>query len=194
MEQLKSKKQWLKEKRQKLGADLSKLEIPKFSPTSPWSRNRLAIKAARELYLKHYSEQVILFETKLPKSIYDRFKVKWEEKRNKHLDNLINEHLKRGKFREIEDIFGLTLVGLKKYIHRLVTREEELEAKEAKLLSDVVANIHRIARLEEGKPTDIRKYETLTPEELKAEARNILLDLQAEDDLVDYVPTKPEIH
>lgn len=84
---------------------------------------------------------------------------------------------------------ALSLRGLKEHVRRIVARSEDMSGKDAKLLSDIIANIDRIGRLESGTPTEIKRYESMTPAELKEEAKQIMEDLALEDPVVDYKET-----
>jgi hypothetical protein len=48
----------------------------------------------------------------------------------------------------------------------MLKRETEVSAKDWKLVSDSISNLHRIHQLELGKPTDISMYENMSPQQL----------------------------
>lgn len=129
---------------------------------------------------------MIIFElTGLPKSVFLKHKPKWEQLKQRALEKTVNGYI-RDKSKEIQDIVALSLSGLKEHVRKLVSRNEDMTHKDAKLLSDIIANVDRIGRLEMGKPTDIKRYETMGPQELKEEAQRIMKDLELEDPIVDY--------
>jgi hypothetical protein len=61
---------------------------------------------------------------------------------------------------------GAYIINL--FMDKVIKRGEDLDAKEVKLTSDILANLHRIKQLEEGKPTDISVYEKMSPDEAMA--------------------------
>lgn len=138
------------------------------------------------MFFDGHSYPVIFAETGLPTAVFLKHKRSWERVRQETLNKLIESRLKIGTLKEIEDIRALSLTGLKEYLSQLVLSGQRMTPKDAKLLSDIIANIDRIARLEGGKPTDIKRYETMTPEELRQEARSIIEELKEEDPVVDY--------
>lgn len=138
------------------------------------------------MFFEGYAYPAIFAETALPTSVFLKHKASWGRLQQRELERHLEKQLRDGKLKELEDIVGLSLTGLKKWLSRLVLREAELSTKEAKLLSDVIANMDRITRLESGRPTDIKRYETMSPDELREEARTIIAELKEEDPVVDY--------
>lgn len=154
-------------------------------PGATQEQNRPALQEARRLYFEGHSYQVIFQVTGLPKSQYLKNKMQWEKLKQRAVEKTVKGFV-RDKSKEIQDILALSLSGLKEHVRKLVSRNEDMSHKDAKLLSDIVANIDRIGRLELGKPTDIKRYETMSPQELKEEAAKIMKDLELEDPIVDY--------
>lgn len=148
--------------------------------------NRPALMKARRMFFEGYQYPLIFTETLIPPNVFTKHKSSWQRLQDRELDKQIQKSLREGKLKELEEINSLSLAGLRKYIARVVLRQAELSTKEAKLLSDIVANLDRIARLESGRPTDIKRYETMSPEELRKEAAQIVAELKEEDPVVDY--------
>ena len=107
----------------------------------------------------------------------------WSTEKQAVIEKLLEQAVKTGKVQELEQIVGLSLDGLKKYLARMVLRETEITAKDAKLLSDIIANIDRISRLENNKPTEVKRYEHMTPDEIRKCAQEIVDQLRASDPL-----------
>jgi hypothetical protein len=83
--------------------------------------------------------------------------------------------------RRIDSIVSLSTAALERFLERLIRRESEMDIKEAKLLSDVLANVHRIQRLENNEATDIRHYENMTPEQIREATIQALADIKKND-------------
>lgn len=113
----------------------------------------------------------------------------WFKKRQELQEQYLKEITQNSQsIKRIIRIYELGTKALEKYLYRLSIREGEIDTKEAKLISDIVANIDRIKRLEEGRPTEIvERYETLDIKELRAKAREVLIELQRDDGIVNYL-------
>lgn len=154
-------------------------------PGGTKEENRASLQETRRLYLLGYDYKVIFQTTGIPRSQFNRYKPHWDELKERELQKFVKKRIAK-KAQELEEIVALSLGGLKEHLRRLIARGEDMSGKDAKLLSDIIANIDRIGRLEQGKPTDIKRYETMTPDELKEEARKIVADLAEEDPIEDY--------
>lgn len=87
----------------------------------------------------------------------------------------------------MEKIVGLSTEVLIKFLTRQLARETEITSKDAKLVSDIIANVDRIDRLQNGEPTDIKKFEHLTPEEVKDQVKLIMEDLALNDPMMEFI-------
>lgn len=81
-------------------------------------------------------------------------------------------------------------------LDRLIARETELDPKDFKLIMDSVMGIHRVRQLEAGEPTDIKKVDAMSPEELKKFMRDAYEDVMSKHgailDSQDLPAVKPE--
>ena len=68
----------------------------------------------------------------------------------------------KGIASDVEEVTALTATALKHYLTDIVKTEAPLSAKDAKLISDIGANFHRILQLIKGKPTSISKVSEMT--------------------------------
>lgn len=175
-------------------------QAPKWVVGGAW-QNRKVIAYAKKLYFKDYRYSSIFLATNLPyetfqKCVYKRLKgqpVGWMAQRTKYQDEVFKSCVLEGKTLEgLLRITNMSIAVLQRYCYRMVTREEEITTKDAKLLSDILANIHRLKQLEQGKPTDIteQQYRTMSSSEMKEEAIRLFQEMQTEDDIVDYLPEK----
>lgn len=154
-------------------------------PGGSKEENRASLQESRRLYLLGHDYKVIFQATGIPRSQFNRHKKHWDDIKERELQRFVQKRIAK-KAQELEEIVALSLGGLKEHLRRVIARGEDMSAKDAKLLSDIIANVDRIGRLEQGKPTDIKRYETMSPDELKEEARKIVADLAEEDPIVDY--------
>lgn len=147
---------------------------------------------ARDLFFLDYSPIIIISATEMPAPTFKRFAYRkngWFKRKQEIQEQYIKELTKNGEsIKRIIRIYDLGTKALEKYLMRLTVREEEIQTKDAKLISDIIANIDRIKRLEEGRPTEIvERYDTLDIKDLRAKAREVLIELQRDDGIVNYL-------
>ncbi len=148
------------------------------------------------MFMEGYRYEDIVKVTLIPPSIFKELaftgRDSWLEQRNKFQQELIAKAVENN----VEDVLkirGLTISALHKYLYRLNAREGELSMKEAKLASDMLANLDRLYRLDHSKPTEItKKYSDMSPDEVRAEIRAEVLRLQQVDEIVDYSGQSPK--
>lgn len=128
--------------------------------------NRCHVKAARNMFFQDYSYERIFLATGIPPSIYTLLVKKWSKIKDCIDEKYLTKLRAKIVSNEASDIMkkGSYIIGL--WMDRVIKRGSEMDAKEVKLTSDILANIHRIKQLEEGKPTDISMYEKMSPEEV----------------------------
>lgn len=171
---------------------------PKRKEKPTWENNkRGALMRAKLLFFLEYSLVSISEETQIPVNTLKHHAYRknnnWKKHSKEEQRAMFDEAL-AGKRDKIQRIVGLTLQGLERFLIRLNTRESEVTVKDAKLLSDVLANTDRIGRLEAGEPTDIRRLENLTPEEVRDEVRQILEELQEDDPMLEFMGEADEVY
>lgn len=145
--------------------------------------NRLPVRLARDLYFKDYSTEQICLRTGVPPSVlYGRTK-KWSRVKERVDEKFLVSLRARVVSKDATDLMkkGTHIIGM--FFDRLIKRGTEIETKDAKLTSDILANIHRIKQLEEGKPTDISVYEKMTPEEAMSYLQKIQKDTLEKHDM-----------
>ena len=77
----------------------------------------------------------------------------WREKRSKLWDQEVEKCIS-GKNFNLKKIVALAPQLLVRYLSGLLQKEDEMEMKDAKFLSDIIANVDRIVKLEDGLPTE----------------------------------------
>lgn len=117
----------------------------------------------------------------------------WKEEREKYWRQRTHEFIK-GKVDGLDKVAGNSIKGLVSFTESMVRkgRDEGMGMKEAKLLSDILANIDRIARLEAGKPTDhsLSEHHYSNTEEIAKDLQRMLRQCRKLDPLAG----DPEIH
>lgn len=141
--------------------------LPTFDLSLVWHHqsNKASLRAARDMYFKEYSLEQICLRTGVPPSVFYARSKKWYRVKSRLDEKFLVKLRARVVSKDATDLMkkGTHIIGL--FFDRLIKRGTEIETKDAKLTSDILANIHRIKQLEEGKPTDITLYEKMTPEE-----------------------------
>lgn len=118
------------------------------------------------MFLKEYNFERIYLATGLPPSIFVKKLKAWEKIKDKFDEKIIFEIRKKAVSAQTKEFVEKGLqVGLK-FIDRMLKRGTEVSAKDWKLVSDSIANLHRIHQLELGKPTDISMYENMSPQQM----------------------------
>ena len=95
------------------------------------------------------------------------------------IENAITESEKSSK-----QIIGLTDQVIIRYLTQVIRAEEKVSAKDAKLTSDIKANIFRIHQVSQGKPDTIKKVENMTEQDFRDLAKETYL-LMKQDPLLD---------
>ena len=171
--------------------------LPRYDGSLDDSLNAPAVECARRMFFQDYGWEDIYVATGVPLYLFEDLafhrRPNWATEKQEVVSALLESSVKKGKVKELEQIVGLTLDGLRKFLSRLVLRETEITPKDAKLLSDIIANIDRISRLELGKATDIKRYEHMTPEQIKTTALEIVEQLKASDPVGNYGEEKVEL-
>lgn len=143
---------------------------PKYNPDLHWNHfeNRGVIRLARDLFFKEYAYERIFLVTGVPPSVFYGRSRYWNKIKNRIDEKYLTKLRAKVVSKDATDLMKKGTQILNLYFDRVIKRGTELDAKEAKLTSDILANIHRIKQLEEGKPTDISMYEKMTTEEAMA--------------------------
>lgn len=138
--------------------------------------NKVFVKTARNMFFQDYSYERIFLRTGVPPSIYTLLVKKWSKVKDRIDEKYLTKLRTKIVANEATDIMkkGSYIISL--WMDRVIKRGSEMEAKDVKLTSDILANLHRIKQLEEGKPTDISMYEKMSPEEVMS----YLTELQAQ--------------
>lgn len=117
----------------------------------------------------------------------------WLARRERVQEQVLTTLVESGEsVQRIVRIHALGAKVLERYLSRLVVREEEISTKDAKLVSDIIANVDRIKRLDEGRPTEIvENISTMEISDLRNRARELLKQLEEDDGIVTYLPAEP---
>lgn len=141
------------------------------------------------MYFKEWVYERIFLATGVPPSVFYARSKQWN-KLKKRLDEKFLISLRaRVISKDATDIMkkGTAIIGM--YFDRVIKRGTELDAKDVKLTSDILANLHRIKQLEEGKPTDISVYEKMGPEEAMAYLQELQRQTAAKHDMSMFAPS-----
>ena len=147
------------------------------------------IRKGRYLYLQGISTAKIREETEIPYltlrwHIYQK-KGCWKDTAER-VDPILKEAVKELKG-NIKSLGSMAIKVLETNLHRWCREDKELDAKEMKLLSDILANTDRIARLEDSLPTEILENRTgLSDKEMKQEILRALEDIRESDPMGEY--------
>lgn len=119
----------------------------------------------------------------MPERVIDTQAVKWQKLKDRIDENLITGIRAKVVAEEATDIMkkGMHVINL--FLTRCIKRGTEQDAKDVKLTSDILANLHRIKQLEEGKPTDISMYEKMTPQEVAQLVVSMQKELSSKHDM-----------
>ena len=95
---------------------------------------------------------------------------------------------------EFQQINTMTVTLLKRHLRKLMAREEELEAKEVKFVSEVLKNTYEILQLERGRPTSIVRLDKHLEgkQDIREFIRAQISELQEIDPMIDY-KVEPEV-
>jgi hypothetical protein len=162
-----------------------KEETAKYQLSLHWSdeANKLPIREARDLYFKEYPYERIYLKTGVPPSVFLLKRKQWDKVKAR-VDERIITNIRKKALSESTKLFvekGLA-IGLK-LVDRLMKREDEITIKDWKLLSDSIMALHRVHQLELGKPTDIKAYENMSPEQVKGYILEIQKQLGAKHEM-----------
>lgn len=134
----------------------------------PWhnAHNKPFIRHARSLYVKDFHPDLVRVLAGVPEGVIRKLAPRWQKIKDRVDENIITDIRATIVAEEAADIMkkGMHVINL--YLSRLIKRGTEQDAKDVKLTSDIMANLHRIKQLEEGKPTDISMYEKMTPQQV----------------------------
>lgn len=86
---------------------------------------------------------------------------------------------------QVEEVTALTVTCIRRWLMDSIKQEAPLTAKEAKLVSDIGANFHRILQLIKNKPTNISKTISEQSEEAAMESMVTVLRRMREDPMFD---------
>lgn len=170
----------------------NKVKGKKKLPTYPYyqigkngNQNQAILQRARRMYWEGFSYNDIFKVTKIPLKVYRKHENLWkrmvDREVSKRSERVINQAVEKVAY-----LRGMTIEVVLRSIERLAVRETELDVREIKLLGDLLYGIDRQWRLNEDKPTDITRYERLTPKQLQEEAVKVLKDLREQDPIIDY--------
>lgn len=163
---------------------------PMYNLTLHWNHpaNKAPLREARNLYLKEYNYERIFLLTAVPPSIFLQKSKVWSKIKEKQDEKLIHDIRKKAISSQSKEFVEKGLqVGLK-FVNRLLKREEEISAKDWKLVSDSITNLHRIQQLELGKPTDISMYENMSPEQMVDYLKEVQRQLGDEHEMSMFSP------
>lgn len=157
--------------------------------------NQAALIKAQVLFIRGFNKELILADTNVPNHVFTWHAFKkansWYQTRNALYRELVDAQVKEvvtEKVKTLSDIMTLSLEGLKGFVAEIAMGERQIEGtREAKLLSDIVANIHRIGQLEQGKPTAISNtMQAMTPQQVKERAIELFKEMDVADGVVVY--------
>lgn len=178
--------------------DLNLATAPKWDMTKGLYGNKEVVRAAKKLFFREYSPLAINLATGFPLSYLNRFvskkKIGWRAQRDAWQEKYLEELTRSGKtLRSLTRIHGMGLAVIEKYLHRVLTREDELNIKDVKFLSDILANAHRMKQLESGQPTEIftQRYEKMNTRELTKVTFELVRELNEVDGVVNYLEDNP---
>lgn len=140
---------------------------PKYDVNKTEGYNAPAIKLARLMHLKGYPYERIFLVTQLPAMKYAKFQPIWEKLRERIDTSIIERIRTEAVGKKAEDFVHKGMHIANKFLDNLIKRQDELSPKDFKLISDSIANIHRIGQLEKGAPTDIAMYQNMNPKQLR---------------------------
>lgn len=107
------------------------------------------------------------------------------ERREKASSETLSKYV-RGSLADMREIIKLSVDNLKRFLTAHSVNETIVSTKDAKLMSDILANIHRVVQLENGKPTNITETRAVSQEELHEHLRQAIEDLKRVDPMVSY--------
>jgi hypothetical protein len=164
--------------------------VQKFDLNLHWNHpvNKNPIREARNLYLKEYNYERIFLLTGVPPNIFLLRSKVWAKIKEKQDERIIHDIRKKAISAQSKEFVEKGLkIGLK-FVDRLLKREEEISAKDWKLISDSISNLHRIQQLELGKPTDIAMYESMSPEQMVEYLKEVQRQLGDEHEMSMFSP------
>lgn len=85
-----------------------------------------------------------------------------------------------------EEIIGLSIENLKRFLLDHSKNEHRMSVKDAKMMADLVRNIHAMSQLEKQLPTSISKVTGATVKDMNTALKEALEDLRAVDPFVSY--------
>lgn len=103
----------------------------------------------------------------------------------KRLDAELIKNATKGMEADVESVVGLTTTALTRWLTQVVKDPAPLSAKDAKLISDIGANFHRILQLVKNKPTNISQTLPAMSDEIATEAFVKLITKMKEDPMFD---------
>lgn len=165
-------------------------KLPQYNLELHWSHeeNRLPLRVARDMYLKEYNFERIYLAVAVPPSVFLSRRKRWDKIKEKVDTKIIEDIRKKAVSEQTKEFVEKGLrVGLK-FVDRLLKREEEIDPKSWKLISDSIMALHRIHQLELGKPTDISMYENMTPEQTMAFLRETQKQLGEKHEMSMFSP------
>lgn len=139
---------------------------PKYDVNKTEGFNAPSIKLARLLHLKGYPYERIFLLTHLPAQKYAKFQPAWDKLRDRVDEAIIEGIRKEAIAKKAEDFVHKGMAIANKFLDNLIKRQDELSPKDFKLISDSIANIHRVGQLEKGAPTDISMYNNMDSRQL----------------------------
>lgn len=144
------------------------------------------------MYLKEYVALEISMTTGVPPSVLAHRVKQWSKLKGRLDERLVTQIRAGVVSQQATDIMkkGTRIINL--YFDRLIKRGTEQDAKDVKLTSDILANLHRIKQLEEGRPTDITHVEKMSPEEAMAYLRQLQKESVEKHDMSMFAPDSEE--
>lgn len=91
-----------------------------------------------------------------------------------------------------EDIIKLSVENLRRFLLDMTENEQPMSVKDAKMLGDLVHNVHRMSQLEKQLPTSISKNTGATVKDVNEALKEALEELRAVDPFVTYDSTAPD--
>lgn len=141
----------------------------------------------RHLYMLYFNPQEIatLCDITLHETVQIIAELNLKHERHvkgtEYLSKCVESHLSG-----LDDIVKLSIENLRRFLLDHAQSEHHMTVKDAKMMSDLVSNIHRMAQLERQLPTSISKVTGATEEDVRVALKEALEDLRAVDPFVNY--------
>jgi len=125
------------------------------------------IKKARLMFIDGCTYEQIFLATGLPYKNYWKKRKHWVHCRWIRDKKLIEEIRRKSIEHSATEIVEKGIHLCLSFLNSCINKNVPLTVKDFKLISDAIANMHRIKQLEAGEPTSIDSYKDMTPEEMR---------------------------